>query len=380
MNRIIKYTLDTGDTSVLDKMPRTLMSEQEMEWVVWIKKQEMIYDALPSLSAFKLKYPMFIELSYGSKNDLLRNAIERKKKQAINNTLAKIDPSDVDASSRVIEELRDKLALGPSELVSMSRFNRKEAYGKTLKSHFIISDGVTNEIGGVRDGEMMTIIGKYGTAKSLVAEHSVVKWLMRGERILVISNDMSPTATAMRLDNFLVHSDVSAIDEKDLSILDKIMNVLYNSLDGEIILPSRPVSFVSEIIGLVKQERATILLVDGAYMIRAESTKDKGTRNWESISQVTGELTHLAHSLNIPIILISQASRTGDIAYSNSFGQDSDIVIKLSDDLEIANDDDDMKIVMVETIKNRRGKPYKGYIQIDFKKWEVYDTKFVSTT
>jgi len=154
---------------------------------------------------------------------------------------------------------------------------------------------------------------------------------------------------------------------------------VYNALDGQIILPSKPVQYVSEIIGIAKQQKATILVVDGAYLVKSEKSKDKGSRNWEAMSDTSGELTWLAHTLNIPVILVSQANRSGDVAYSNSLAQDSDILVKLDDEVEVVSDEEHIKVVQISTMKNRRGGPYKGHIQIDFQNYTVYDTKFQIT-
>ena len=379
MQRIIKYTLDTGDTSILDKVPRALVTEQELEYIDWIKTNETIYGELPSIEDFKLQFPMYIELPYHSKGGLLRQFIERKKKNAIHETLASIDPNDLDEATKQINNLRDKLTMGPSELLSMSHISRTRMYGKFSKSHFIISPEVTHKLDGIKDGDVFTIIGRYGSGKSAVIENSIVRWLMDGERVLVISNDMSTTATAMRLDSFLVHRDVSKMDKSELPILDKVCNLVYNALDGQIILPSKPVQYVSEIIGIAKQQKATILVVDGAYLVKSEKSKDKGSRNWEAMSDTSGELTWLAHTLNIPVILVSQANRSGDVAYSNSLAQDSDILVKLDDEVEVVSDEEHIKVVQISTMKNRRGGPYKGHIQIDFQNYTVYDTKFQIT-
>ena len=380
MQKILNYTLVEKDTSVLDKMPRALMTEQEMEWVDWLKSTQTVYGELPTLADFKLQFPMFIPLPYRSKSGLLKQAIERKKKNAIHETLASIDPNDLDESARAVAKLKDKLAMGPSELLSMSHISRTKMYGKAFKSHFIISPDVTNKLNGIKDGEVLTIIGRYGSGKSALIENSIIRWLMEGERVLVISNDMSTTATAMRLDSFLVHQNVSMMDKSHLPILDKIASIVYNSLDGQIIIPSKPIQYVSEIVGIVKQEQATILVVDGAYLVKSERSKDKGSRNWEAISDTSGELTWLAHTLEIPVILVSQANRSGDVAYSNSLAQDSDILIKLDDETEVMAEEEYIKAIQISTMKNRRGSPYRGYCMINFKDFTVYDTKFVKVT
>jgi replicative DNA helicase len=170
------------------------------------------------------------------------------------------------------------------------------------------------------------------------------------------------------------------MDKSHLPILDKITRIVYNSLDGQIIIPSKPIQYVSEIVGIVKQEQATILVVDGAYLVKSERSKDKGSRNWEAISDTSGELTWLAHTLEIPVILVSQANRSGDVAYSNSLAQDSDILIKLDDETEVMAEEEYIKAIQISTMKNRRGSPYRGYCMINFKDFTVYDTKFVKVT
>jgi len=367
--------LDTGDTSLIDKMPPALMSDTEREWVKYIRDNVSLYGETPSTTDFINKFPLFIDLPY-TEVGLLKRTIEKKKKAAINETLASIDPNNLEESRKTVEELRDKLSMGPSELMNLAHASRVDMYSTSFNTHFIVTKEVTDKLNGLRDGEVLTIIGKYGSGKSLLIENSIVKWVKNGQRVLVISNDMSSTATAMRLDSFLVHQDISQMKQEHLAVLDKVLAMLYSYLDGEIIMPTTPIQYVSEIVGIAKQQKADILVVDGAYLVKSEASNGKGSRDWQAISDTSGELTWLAHSLNIPVVLVSQANRQGDVAYSNSLAQDSDILLKLDEEESIVSDDETVKIMQLSTMKNRRGSPYRGHIQIDFTDFSISDTKF----
>ena len=106
-----------------------------------------------------------------------------------------------------------------------------------------------------------------------------------------------------------------------------------------------------------------MLVIDYLQLIR--STRDRGSRN-DEVTEISSGCKTLAKELNIPVILVSQLSRSADkdarptklsdLRDSGSIEQDADVVLFLWRDPEYKMNDEDLAIpVKLSVDKNRDG-------------------------
>lgn len=111
------------------------------------------------------------------------------------------------------------------------------------------------------------------------------------------------------------------------------------------------------------QHKIEILVIDYLQLIR--STRERGSRN-DEVTEISNGCKSLAKELNIPIILLSQLSRSSvqenrrprlsDLRDSGSIEQDADQVLFLYRPLDyVANDEDKVLPVNLSVDKNRDG-------------------------
>lgn len=105
----------------------------------------------------------------------------------------------------------------------------------------------------------------------------------------------------------------------------------------------------------VEKRKPDMLLVDGAYLMQDE----QGNQGWEATTELTRGLKRLAKEMDIPVLISHQINRDGagkqattaNLAYSDSVGQDSDVVI-------IMYQDEDMRLsllMLIKLVKQRDG-------------------------
>jgi len=92
---------------------------------------------------------------------------------------------------------------------------------------------------------------------------------------------------------------------------------------------------VSAVQAKIEEYNPALCIVDGSYLLEDE---DGGTAMWEKVTNITRKLKRVANGTGVPIIQSSQLSaKTGkegkansqsNISFSQSFAQDSDLVIE----------------------------------------------------
>ena len=122
---------------------------------------------------------------------------------------------------------------------------------------------------------------------------------------------------------------------------------------------------LEEIAEYDKQYRPNVVIIDGAYLLAAN-------RGWEEQASLSVRLKKLARYLKVPLIASVQAGRaTGEgdlptlntIGYSDTWGQDADIVIGLCLDRDLQQLD-------VGVIGHRRGDIGEGILNWDYENYD----------
>lgn len=103
---------------------------------------------------------------------------------------------------------------------------------------------------------------------------------------------------------------------------------------------------ITSLAAKIQEYSPDLVLVDGVYLMH-DDRGNKKSSDWQSISHITQDLKSLVKRLNIPLIGSTQSNRAGEktrgeslseMAFSDSFVQDGDYVIRLIHDKEQKED------------------------------------------
>ena len=125
---------------------------------------------------------------------------------------------------------------------------------------------------------------------------------------------------------------------------------------------------VSNVNAKIDQHQPDLVLVDSAYLMEDDRGSDQ---DWLRVAHITRDLKSLAKSKKIPIFINSQADantsiKTGpelsNIGFSKAIGQDSDVVLALSQDEDMR----ETREMDIKVLKQREGILGKVTLNWDF--------------
>lgn len=191
---------------------------------------------------------------------------------------------------------------------------------------------------GFRPGEMVAVAARLGVGKSwlltLLSQHVHA---VAGKVPLIVSREMAAAQFARRVDATQARVPFAGLRAGDLSAEQEAR--FTEALLASANLPDFWISSDDSAMGMaglaakVDQLRPDILFLDGMYLMR----DDQGETGWEGVTNITRGLKRLAVQKKIPVVITTQLNRkskglradTSMLAYSDSIGQDSDVVIGL---------------------------------------------------
>jgi len=193
-----------------------------------------------------------------------------------------------------------------------------------------------------------------------IARHVAVD---SGMAVGIFSLEMSAAALIQRLVH--IEAGISKDDARDN--IDEISAAASRIADAPLFIDDRSGLSVQQITAAARrmkqQHKIKMLVIDYLQLIR--STRDRGSRN-DEVTEISSGCKTLAKELNIPVILVSQLSRSADkdarppklsdLRDSGSIEQDADVVLFLWRDPEYKMNDEDLAIpVKLSVDKNRDG-------------------------
>ena len=227
---------------------------------------------------------------------------------------------------------------------------------------------------GWKRGEFIVVTARLGTGKTWFLVLLALACHIAGFVPLVVSREMAVRQIARRLDAARAKVPHHGLRSGNLAE------------DHEELLHDALVAFGEEVdfwvsgddaamgpAGLaakIDQLRPDIILVDGLYLLQ----DDMGQSGWEGITNVTRSLKRLARGKDVPVLVTTQLNRAGrgdkastaNIAYSDSVGQDADVVLALiqDEDMRLNNE------LRVELLKQRDGTTGGFTVQWDLARME----------
>lgn len=269
-----------------------------------------------------------------------------------------------------------------------------ERAGEAIRRHDEIQQGlrlsgvpvgfeyIDRVTGGAQEGDKWSYVGRPGVGKTFLALQAVRGAASMGEKVLLVSMEMSGMQMARR------HLSMGAGIDAKLFRLGRLSYFARNMVSryydetvlgqGDLIqiVEGRLNLNVRDIVVSIRTFKPKLVVVDGAYMV--SPMEKRGNSTWERVLNVANELKKVAQDEAVPVIGTYQFNRDGarsqkleNIAGSDAIGQVSSVVLSIAD--EAFSCDSYVPIVykIVELLKGREGEKGKIRIRCDMRRSSV---------
>lgn len=363
MNDLITQSLQEANVHLLFNFPKQLMSPHEQKMVQWVTDYTARYGSPPTIERLNSEFATFVPVKTRDPlGDTYDRALRKRRNLYVREYMTKIQ-GELKAGADplpFIEELHAKIRVGDANVTRYSTYDRSAYHRKGTSYPYDI--GVIDQYtGGIAKGDLVYLIGRLGTGKTTFALWCLSKWLTKGRRILMVSNENRADDVIAKIDSYIggfnpIKKRTMQWSDDDLQRLSTVSFIAAH-MEGEVFIPNRPVQTVDEVQNMIYTYKPDIVLVDGIYLIRGVS----GESHWEKITNVSRSLKQLAEGEGVPVLGIHQANRQAigrkieieHIAFADALAQDADLVMAI-------NPEDDGTI-FVEAIKNRWGDSNWGF-------------------
>jgi predicted ATP-dependent serine protease len=384
MNALVTASLAMGDVHLLFSFPRELVSNYERKILTWIVDYTSRYGAPPTVERVETQFPSFTSVkSKDPLGDIYDQTLVRKRNVFVREYLTTIQEelkSGVDPLPH-IEELHRAIAGGNGDVTKYTTYDRT-AYHRTPTTFPYGIPQIDQYTGGIAQGDLVYLIGRLGTGKTTFAIWMLTKWLQAGKRILMVSNENRADDVVAKIDSYIggfnpLKKRTLGWTPEDVARIETV-SFIARHMEGEVYIPNRPVSDVSEVRSLIYSNRPDLVIIDGIYLMRGAS----GDSHWEKITSISRELKQVAEGEGLPVMGIHQANRNAigrrieveHVAYADALAQDADLLLAI-------NPEEEGDSLFVESIKNRWGKKNFGFFMrffFDSMTVKVMDAKYAT--
>ena len=351
----------SGWGSALSDLARSVPSSVNAEEYMGIVQRKSIMRALIT-SAHKIA-----EIGYSDSHEVdkaideaesIIYGLNRKRNADSAIVLDRLIPETIERIKFMLEHKGQRLGI-PSGLPSIDRIT-----GGWQKSDLIIVAARPS-------------VGKTSLALNM-AQHAA---LSHGKSVAVFSLEMSKEQLSTRLVAGVSGIDISRIRRGDIEGIDlaRIAASAGSLLDAKIVIDDTPVASPSELRGRarrIESEHGLDLIVVDYLQLMTADRQTKDANRVSETSDISRGLKRLARELNVPVIALSQLSRSSehreggqprlsDLRDSGAIEQDADVVLMLwrQSIPDIASEYEDVKAIVA---KHRNGPT--GMVDLLFKK------------
>lgn len=384
--KFILTCLERSDYKTFSAAKKEWFDEKEKTNYEFVKSYYRDHGELPSTEIFKDKYKIKDSVkgrpTYFLK-ELKNRYIALTLTEAIPGIMAKLgtDPAKgLEDMQKAISGLRTDTFTSNETSYSDYAAERYADYIERVRTKGVVHLSSGNEAldkmtYGYRKADLITIGGRSGVGKSWLIL-LLALWLEGvlndadiEKPILFITNEMPEDEVTERIDCIkfklpyedFMKGELSRVERKRYeSGLNRLkhkgskIKIVYNC------------STIDELNVLIDMHDPAIVFIDGSYMMEGDMGE-----GWEKITYVTRNLKKTAKLKSVPIINTTQLRKsTGktssklstdgqdDFAYSQSYAQDSDIAIRLYQDVDMVFNSE----IGMDVVKGRRVKPNTKFI------------------
>lgn len=351
----------SGWGSTLSDLAREVPSSVNAEEYMGIVQRKSIMRALIT-SAHKIA-----EIGYSDSHEVdkaideaesIIYGLNRKRNAESAIVLDRLIPETIERIKFMLEHKGQRLGI-PSGLPSIDRIT-----GGWQKSDLIIVAARPS-------------VGKTSLALNM-AQHAA---LSHGKSVAVFSLEMSKEQLSTRLVAGVSGIDISRIRRGDIEGIDlaRIAASAGTLLDAKIVIDDTPVASPSELRGRarrIESEHGLDLIVVDYLQLMTADRQTKDANRVSETSDISRGLKRLARELNVPVVALSQLSRSSehreggqprlsDLRDSGAIEQDADVVLMLwrQSIPDIASEYEDVKAIVA---KHRNGPT--GMVDLLFRK------------
>lgn len=347
MNEVFVAALNRSQPDILADVPRALLDPAEETVLDWIWDYRKKYAQLPTADRVDREFPFFTSYLFTSADptqDLFDQFVRQRQESRLSSKLVEL--SDLVRAGKI---------LYPSALTDLLKYTTKVESGIVRLGDFSLDwfkrEGPSlpfgiklfdNATGGMRDADYTLIVGRPGVGKSLIGAWLAHRWWDDNRRIMIVSKEMKYQDMLGRVmamigefnPKFLRRPE--AIPPDVLARLKVAQHMAKSKARGSIEMPKKPVKTPEDLMAILDTHEYDAVIIDGLYLL---NSKQKSNAKWERISDISNDLKQVANDTSTPILGITQLKRgtdkkgldLEDIAYSDSLGQDADMVIALAD-------------------------------------------------
>jgi replicative DNA helicase len=249
-------------------------------------------------------------------------------------------------------------------------------------------NGFDTLIGGYVPGDLWTICGRPGMAKSAMVCNNALRMARNGKGSLIFSLEMSKEQLLERLVS--IESGVSIINIRTGNINEEELEVIANTLDSFRGLPiyidtnyMADVNYIETIMRLYHKRHGIV----ATYLDNINLMVERDTNSTHALGQVSRRCKLLSQELNLTNIIIAQLNRQvesrpdkrpilPDIRQSGNIEEDSDVVIGLFRDEYYTKENTQYPGILEAIILKHRNGPL-GTITLGFRDEtnSIYDRK-----
>jgi len=331
------------------------------EWE-WIERYYLRHRKTPSKVAFKQQFP---EFSIKAVNDTGHYAMEVRKAHAsftLRSSMREVTDfladGDVDGAVEAMHTniigIAASMGDGSNDTDIFSswqdtfdevekRVIRVKKYGMAgIPTGFTTLDERT---GGPQAGHVWIVGARLGEGKSWTMMRMATAAVLSGRTVYYSALEQTRAEVAMRMHTFVSGSigkelfrnlDLAQGKGFDIVRYKKFLSTLSNEISGKMHVSDTSRGRVSPltIAAQIERHEPDVVFID--YLTLMEK---KGSGDWQSVAQLSGELKGVASKYGIPLVAAAQLNRTEGLkkepagpealAQSDAIGQDADAVITM---------------------------------------------------
>ena len=368
--------------------PESLENEECQSVFTFVARHYSEYKQVPSRTAVKNAFPNFEFAEY---KEPLSYFIEEHKeiyrRKVLEDTLLAANRTyltDTKQTEHALREGLKDLALTQRSFkdvdLAQSAAERIEAYNYRADNPG--ADGILTNWPkidyltlGFHAEEFIVLVGEKYIGKSWVTLWLAYQAMLQGERVLVVTKEMSQDAMARRFDSIYAGVKFDSLRRGELSDVEKTryeaeLTKLSNS-SHRFTIARNGVDTIEEIQAKAIEVDATIVFIDSVYLFNPDGKSWGNQGEVQRRIAISQRCKNTAKTLGIPVVVSTQAGRKKNksdgadldrIEWSNAFSQDADTVLFLDKD----DVDRELNRAWIHILKSRDGDIGSCAIHTDF--------------
>lgn len=340
-------TQTTGDASTYGVEPPWFVTHQpEFRWLV---THARTYGEHPSADALKSRFPDF-PLSEATDvaffvDEVRQDYTHREFVKVIQEAAHKMKEGDLE-EALIAWAGWSPPSRGARLFSSYAADTFLEGYGEARDSLEVPWKTLQNLTGGIRPGDYWAMAARQSQGKSWLLGELAAHALMKGERVMLYSLEMSERQCSIRMHVQLgkrLGIKVDHVDMRDGFFprrdYEMLLGEIRERVPGELFIYDNSESKVTPALIASQAQNASVSLVDYIGLMHT-SSGDAAIKDWRIAAEISNNLKEIARSKETRIVVASQINREGEttnwkpprlhnLSQTDAIGQDADVVVTM---------------------------------------------------